>query len=113
MSGDDKVLIFCATKIGSENLNIFLNNDGFKCLVLHGDKNQKERDRAMDNFKQSWTRIMVATDVCARGLDIKDISYVINFDFPKCMEDYVYLYIYNFRFIGSEERGEQDIKVWH
>ena len=73
MSGDDKVLIFCATKIGSENLNIFLNNDGFKCLVLHGDKNQKERDRAMDNFKQSWTRIMVATDVCARGLDIKDI----------------------------------------
>lgn len=53
MTGDDKVLIFCSTKRGSEDLNIFLNNEGFKCLALHGDKSQKERDRAMNNFKQS------------------------------------------------------------
>jgi len=95
MSGDDKVLIFCSTKRGSEDLNIFLNNEGFKCLALHGDKSQRERDKAINNFKQSQTRIMVATDVCSRGLDISDISYVINFDFPKCMEDYVLFFFLN------------------
>jgi ATP-dependent RNA helicase DDX5/DBP2 len=93
MTGEDKVLIFCGTKKGSEDLAFFLNNEGFRSLALHGDKSQKERDRAMDNFKKSQSRIMVATDVVSRGLDIKDISYVINFDFPKCMDDYVQFFL--------------------
>ena len=53
MHGDDKVLIFCGTKKGSEELSQFLNNEGFRCLSMHGDKSQKERDWVMDHFKKS------------------------------------------------------------
>ena len=61
---------------------------------MHGDKSQKERDWVINSFKNSQTRILVGTDVVARGLDIKDITYVINYDFPKCMDDYVIYYFY-------------------
>lgn len=90
MTGEDKVLIFCATKKRSEELSRILNAEGFRTIAIHGDKTQKDRDRAIEQFRGDKVRILVATDVVARGLDIKDISFVINYDFPKNMDDYVH-----------------------
>lgn len=60
------------------------------CKALHGDKRQSERDYVMNSFKKGETSVLVATDVASRGLDIKDIEFVINFDMPKIIEDYVH-----------------------
>lgn len=90
MTGEDKVLIFCSTRKGSEECSRLLNNEGFRSIAIHGDKSQVERDKAMETFKANKTRILVATDVVARGLHIKDISFVINYDFPKNMDDFVH-----------------------
>ena len=57
---------------------------------MHGDKRQSERDFVMNSFKRGDTTVLVATDVASRGLDIKDIEFVINFDMPKLIEDYVH-----------------------
>lgn len=57
---------------------------------MHGDKRQSERDFVMNSFKRGDTTVLVATDVASRGLDIKDIEFVINFDMPKMIEDYVH-----------------------
>ena len=97
MTGEDKVLIFCSTRKGSEECSRLLNNEGFRSIAIHGDKSQVERDKAMETFKANKTRILVATDVVARGLHIKDISFVINYDFPKNMDDFVSKYINNFK----------------
>lgn len=56
--------------------------------AIHGDKTQNERDRALADFKAGRVQILVATDVAQRGLDVKDIAYVINYDMPKTIEDY-------------------------
>jgi len=96
MTGEDKVLIFCSTRKGSEECSRLLNNEGFRSIAIHGDKSQVERDKAMETFKANKTRILVATDVVARGLHIKDISFVINYDFPKNMDDFVSKYINKF-----------------
>lgn len=86
----DKVLIFSQTKKGCENISRVLNREGFKCMAIHGDKVQKDRDYVMEKFKSSECKILVATDVASRGLDVKDVTHVINFDFPKVLEDYVH-----------------------
>ena len=89
-TSDDKVLIFTATKKGSDYLSRTLNSEGFATIPIHGDKSQRERDRAIDDFKSNKKRIMIATDVAARGLDIRDITYVVNYDFPKQIDDYIH-----------------------
>lgn len=89
-TSDDKVLIFCATKKGSDNLSSFLSHEGFYNIAIHGDKSQRDRDRALDEFRSNRKRIMIATDVASRGLDIRDVTYVINYDFPKAIDDYVH-----------------------
>ena len=89
MKRTDKVLIFCATRKMSEEMSNTLNREGFQTVAINGDKSQKERDRVMEKFKQNKARILVATDVVSRGLDIKDVTVVINFDFPKVIDDYV------------------------
>ncbi|KAL4494663.1 hypothetical protein ABPG73_004103 [Tetrahymena malaccensis] len=86
----DKVLIFAQTKKGCESMSRILNKEGFKCLAIHGDKAQKDRDYVMNKFKSGECRILIATDVASRGLDVKDVSHVFNYDFPKVMEDYVH-----------------------
>jgi len=67
-----------------------LNSKGFKAIAMHGDKPQRERERALESFRTGRSNIMVATDVASRGLDIDDIMLVINYDFPTQIEDYVH-----------------------
>lgn len=85
-----KVLIFGRTKHGVEKLSVALNKKGFKAQSIHGDKNQGQRQRALDTFKKGMAQILVATDVAARGLDIAGVSHVINYDLPETYDDYVH-----------------------
>ncbi len=85
-----KVLIFGRTKHGVERLSRTLNERGFKSDSIHGDKNQGARQRALCKFKDDNIKILVATDVAARGLDIPDVTHVINYDVPATYEDYVH-----------------------
>ena len=85
-----KILIFSSTKKGCDLLTRQLRQDGINALAIHGDKTQQERDWVLREFKTSKAQVMVATDVAARGLDVKDIKFVINYDFPSCCEDYVH-----------------------
>jgi len=89
--GKQKVLVFTKTKRMADTLHISLGrNFGSAVMVIHGDKEQAHRDRVLDNFRRDSSAILVATDVAARGLDIKDLDVVINYDFPTCIEDYVH-----------------------
>ncbi len=98
--GFSKVLVFGRTKHGVEKLSVSLNKRGFKSVSIHGDKNHAGRQRALTLFKQNHAQIMVATDVAARGLDIVDVSHVINFELPATYEDYVHR-------IGRTGRGNK------
>ncbi len=86
----NKVLIFGRTKHGVEKLSENLTKRGFKAESIHGNKNQSGRQRALGLFKDNRVQVLVATDVAARGLDINDVSHVINFDLPATYEDYVH-----------------------
>jgi len=85
-----KILVFTETKKGADQLTKYLREDGWPALAIHGDKSQQERDWVLNEFRTGKSPIMIATDVAARGLDIKDIKVVINYDFPSCCEDYVH-----------------------
>lgn len=85
-----KVLIFGRTKHGVEKLSKALIDKGFKAESIHGNKNHSQRQRALKGFKENQIQILVATDVAARGLDIPDVSHVINFDIPATYNDYVH-----------------------
>lgn len=86
----NKVIIFGRTKHGVEKLSKALIAKGFKAESIHGDKNHGQRQRALKGFKENVVQILVATDVAARGLDIPDVSHVINFDIPATYDDYVH-----------------------
>ncbi|MEI7539472.1 MAG: DEAD/DEAH box helicase [Candidatus Saccharibacteria bacterium] len=86
----DKVLVFGETKFGVQRLSDHLDNSGIPSIAIHGNKNQSQRQRALKQFKDGRVRVMVATDVAARGLDIPNVSHVINFDTPQCYEDYIH-----------------------
>lgn len=88
--GFDKVLIFGRTKHGVDRLGKQLTQRGFKAESIHGDKTQGKRQQALDLFRRDHVNILVATDVAARGLDIKGVSHVINYDIPNTDEDYVH-----------------------
>jgi len=85
-----KVLIFGKTKMGVEKLSRTLYDSGFKVESIHGNKNQHQRQKVLSLFKLDRVNILVATDVAARGLDISNISHVINFDLPNSYDDYVH-----------------------
>ena len=85
-----KVLIFGRTKHGVEKLSKLLAQRGFKAESIHGNKNQSQRQRALHLFKMNNIQILIATDVAARGLDIADVSHVINFDLPGSYDDYIH-----------------------
>ena len=86
----DRVLVFGRTKHGVEKLSKVLVARGFKADSIHGDKNHARRQRALKLFKEGGVQILVATDVAARGLDIADVSHVINYDLPQTYDDYVH-----------------------
>ena len=85
-----KAIIFSATKRDADSLAHSLNNHGFAAAALHGDMTQNARNRTMLNMRRGKIRLLVATDVAARGLDITGISHIINFDLPRFAEDYVH-----------------------
>ncbi|MEK7145637.1 MAG: DEAD/DEAH box helicase, partial [Patescibacteria group bacterium] len=85
-----KVLIFGRTKRGVDRIAMALEARDFSVVSIHGDKVQNKRQKALDLFKQNKAQILVATDVAARGLDIPNVSHVINFDVPQSYEDYVH-----------------------
>jgi len=85
-----KVLIFGRTKHGVERLSRNLVQRGFKSESIHGNKTQSQRQKALNLFKNSYVQVLVATDVAARGLDIADVSHVINYDLPATYDDYVH-----------------------
>eukprot|EP00208_Stichococcus_sp_RCC1054_P008135 CAMPEP_0206151732 /NCGR_PEP_ID=MMETSP1473-20131121/38970_1 /ASSEMBLY_ACC=CAM_ASM_001109 /TAXON_ID=1461547 /ORGANISM="Stichococcus sp, Strain RCC1054" /LENGTH=525 /DNA_ID=CAMNT_0053549279 /DNA_START=167 /DNA_END=1744 /DNA_ORIENTATION=+ len=85
-----RLLVFCETKRGCDSITRQLRQDGFPALCIHGDKSQQERDWVLMEFKKGTSPIMIATDVAARGLDVKDIKVVINLDMPTSAEDYVH-----------------------
>lgn len=86
----DKVLVFGETKFGVQRLSDHLDNRGIPSVAIHGNKNQSQRQRALKQFKDNRVKVLVATDVAARGLDIPNVSHVINFDTPQTYEDYVH-----------------------
>ena len=85
-----KVLIFGRTKHGVEKLSKVLTERGFKAESIHGNKSHSQRQRALGKFKDSHATILVATDVAARGLDIPDVTHVINYELPATYNDYVH-----------------------
>ncbi|MBP9715111.1 MAG: DEAD/DEAH box helicase [Candidatus Pacebacteria bacterium] len=88
--GSDKVLIFREMKHSVDTLAKELSHAGFKVGGIHGDKRSRERIRILDSFKQDKINILIATDVAARGLDIPDVTHVINFDVPQTYDTYVH-----------------------
>ncbi len=88
--GMDSVLIFTRTKIFADRLTRSLTERGFRVSVMHGDRSQSQRLRALDQFRRGRNSIMVATDIAARGIDIEDISHVVNYDVPHTPENYVH-----------------------
>jgi len=86
----EKVLIFGETKFGVQRLSDYLDQRGISSVAIHGNKNQAQRQKALKQFKDERVRVMVATDVAARGLDIPNVTHVINFDTPQTYEDYVH-----------------------
>ncbi len=86
----DRVLVFTRTKRGADRLSRHLHQDGIAAAAIHGDKSQSQRTRVLGDFKQSRVRVLVATDVAARGLDIDELPHVVNFELPSVPEDYVH-----------------------
>ena len=82
--------MFGRTKRGVENISRELFRLGHKVTSIHGDKPQFQRIQAIRMFKEDVVRVLVATDVAARGLDISDVSHVINYDIPETFEDYIH-----------------------
>ncbi|WP_246307866.1 DEAD/DEAH box helicase [Chitinibacter bivalviorum] len=85
-----QVIVFCRTKIGAEQVSRDLKRAGFNCEAIHGDRDQKARTEALNKFKAGETKVLVATDVAARGLDVTDLPFVVNFELPTNPEDYVH-----------------------
>lgn len=85
-----RVIVFAGTKIGVDKLEKALSKSGFAVESIHGNKTQGQRKRAITNFKRGDATVLLATDVAARGIDIEDVSHVINFDMPMSYEDYIH-----------------------
>jgi ATP-dependent RNA helicase RhlE len=85
-----QLLVFTRTKIGATRLATWLDRQGLNAVAIHSDRSQPERTRALEEFKSGEIRVLVATDVAARGLDIEDLPYVVNFELPWNPQDYVH-----------------------
>lgn len=85
-----QVLVFTRTKHGANHLAEQLNKDGIRSAAIHGNKSQGARTRALADFKSGDIRVLVATDIAARGLDIEELPHVVNYELPNVPEDYVH-----------------------
>jgi len=96
----DSAIIFLRTKLGVGRLARSLNNRGIRCESIHGNRDQAQRNAALEAFRRKEVRFLVATDVAARGLDISQISHVINYDIPHGPQDYIHR-------VGRTARAEE------
>jgi len=87
---ESKTIIFAETKKKVDELTRTMRRYGWPAMCIHGDKSQNERDWVLAEFRSGRAPILVATDVAARGLDVEDVKFVINYDYPNCSEDYVH-----------------------
>jgi ATP-dependent RNA helicase RhlE len=85
-----QVLVFTRTKFGANNVADYLTKNGIKSMALHGNKSQTARTQALAGFKSGEIRVLVATDIAARGIDIEDLPHVVNYEIPNVSEDYVH-----------------------
>ena len=90
MQGPKSALVFCRTRLEVDEVTLMLNNKGHRAEAIHGGMSQVQRDRVMQAFRAGRTELLVATDVAARGLDIPQVSHVINYDLPSSAEVYVH-----------------------
>lgn len=85
-----KTIIFIETKKRVDDITRKVTRDGWPAMCIHGDKTQRDRDHTLNSFRTGKTPILIATDVAARGLDVDDVKFVINFDYPTTSEDYIH-----------------------
>ena len=85
-----QVLVFTRTKASADELVLELKKDGLKCGIIHGDKTQANRSKTLSEFKEEKIKVLVATDIASRGLDIEHLPYVINYELPSIPEDYIH-----------------------
>ena len=97
---ENKTIIFCETKRKTDDITRKLRRDGWPAMCIHGDKSQPEREWVLKEFRSGKAPILLATDVASRGLDIPDISFVVNYDYPNSGEDYIHR-------IGRTARAER------
>lgn len=97
---DSKVLVFVRTKVRAERVFSALERMGIKSMTIHGDKEQADRLTALNDFKKGNVKVLIATDVSARGIDIANVDYVVNYDLPEQAENYVHR-------VGRTGRGTQ------
>jgi ATP-dependent RNA helicase RhlE len=86
----DSVIVFCRTKHGADRIAVLLKKNNHAVAVLHSNRTQREREQALRGFRDGRYEVLVATDIAARGLDIADVSHVINYDVPQHPEDYIH-----------------------
>jgi len=101
----DQVLLFSRTKHGADKINRYLKKQKIKTAAIHGDKAQNQRQKALKQFKDGEIRVLVATDIAARGIDIDKLKYVINYDIPNIAETYVH------RIGRSGRAGDEGISI--
>ena len=97
---ESKILVFVRTKIRAERVNLAMEKLGIKCQTIHGDKEQSDRLKVMHEFKAGEFKILIATDISSRGIDIPNVDFVINYDLPEKAENYVHR-------VGRTGRGSQ------
>ncbi|XP_058057873.1 probable ATP-dependent RNA helicase DDX43 [Anopheles bellator] len=90
MQPKDKVIIFCGKKSRADDLSSEFVLANIACQSIHGDREQSDREQALEDIKRGYVNILIATDVASRGLDIEDVTHVINYDFPRNIEEYVH-----------------------
>ena len=90
MQPNDKAIIFCGRKDGADSLSCEFVLKGINCQSIHGNREQSDREQALADIKSGEVKILIATDVASRGIDIEDITYVVNYDFPRNIEEYVH-----------------------
>lgn len=102
--GKERKIIFCNTKKMTQSINAFLKDNGYRTLLIHGDMDQRERKQTMEQFKSNKANTLLATDVAGRGIDVKDLTLVINYDMPQNNEPYIHR-------IGRTGRAGKDGKA--
>ena len=90
MSPSDKAIIFCGKKARADDLSSEISLKNIPVQCIHGDRDQQDREQALADIKSGEVNILIATDVASRGIDIEDITHVVNYDFPRNIEEYVH-----------------------